>query len=70
MDCLENFINMILELYLYGFVEDEEDEAIMRLSGTYGETEQQYETFRQYVCQDTVDTSNFICEELILHLNR
>ena len=37
---------MILELYLYGFVEDEEDEAIMRLSGTYGETEQQYETFR------------------------
>lgn len=46
MDCLENLINAILELYLYGFNQDEEDEAIMRLSGTYNETEQQYETFR------------------------
>lgn len=46
MDCLEYFINNILELYLYGFNQDEENEAAMRLSGTYGETEKKYDTFR------------------------
>ena len=46
MDCIENFVDAILELYLYGFNQDDEDEAALRLSGTYSETEQQYNTFR------------------------